>query len=39
MISDDIFEAFLSCDSKAYLKSSGQTGDVSGITDWQQELR
>jgi hypothetical protein len=39
MITCDIFEAFLRCDSKAYLKSLGQTGDASGITDWEREVR
>lgn len=38
-ITDDIFEAFLKCNSKAYLKSSGQSGDPSEPTDWQRKVR
>jgi hypothetical protein len=39
MITRDILEAFLRCDSKAYLKSLGQTGDSSGYTNWEREVR
>jgi hypothetical protein len=39
MITCDIFEAFLRYDGKAYLKSLGRTGDSSGYTDWEREVR
>jgi hypothetical protein len=39
MISGDIFEAFLRCDTKGYLKSLGQTGDASAISSWAREVR
>lgn len=39
MISRDIFEAFLRCESKGHLKSLGQTGDATGISDWEREVR
>jgi predicted RecB family nuclease len=39
MISGDIFEAFLRCETKGYLKSLGQTGDASAISSWTREVR
>src|SRR6266849_2573971 len=38
LISEDIFRAFLRCETKAYLKFLGATGDQREFTDWERNL-
>lgn len=37
-ITKESFEAFLNCETKSYLKTSGAVGDQLEFTDWQQHL-
>ena len=39
IITAEIFDAFLKCESKAYFKSSGQIGEPDELTNWQREVR
>jgi predicted RecB family nuclease len=38
LISEDIFQAFLRCETKSYLKFLGSTGDQREFTDWERNL-
>src|SRR5713101_852189 len=38
LISEDIFRAFLRCETKSYLKFLGSTGDQREFTDWERNL-
>ena len=39
IITAEIFDAFLKCESKAYFKSSGQIGEPDELVNWQREVR
>ena len=39
LISNDIFAAFLKCETKAHLYSSGHIGAHSEFTDWREHLQ
>ena len=36
LITDDIFQAFLQCETKAHLKLSGAAGDQRAFPDWER---
>jgi predicted RecB family nuclease len=38
LITDDIFQAFLQCETKAHLKLSGAAGDQRAFPDWERTL-
>jgi hypothetical protein len=38
LISEDIFRAFLRCETKSYLNFLGSTGDQRAFTDWERNL-
>ena len=38
LITADIFQAFLNCETKAHLKCSGAVGDQREYSDWQEHL-
>jgi len=38
LISEDIFRAFLRCETKSYLKFLGSTGNQREFTDWERNL-
>src|SRR4029453_16773971 len=38
LITDDIFQAFLQCETKAHLKLSGAVGDHRAFPDWEHKL-
>ena len=38
LISEEIFEAFLKCETKSYLKHEGAAGAERGCDDWQRRL-
>ena len=38
LITDDIFQAFLQCETKAHLKLSGAVGDQRAFPDWERNL-
>jgi len=39
VVTDEIFDAFLKCESKAYFKSSGRIGEPDELVNWQREIR
>jgi hypothetical protein len=39
IITAEIFDAFLKCESKAYFKSSGQIGEPDEFVNWRREVR
>ncbi len=39
IITAEIFDAFLKCESKAYFKSSGQIGEPDELVNWRREVR
>jgi hypothetical protein len=39
VITAEIFDAFLKCESKAYFKSSGQIGEPDELLNWQREVK
>src|SRR6266567_822012 len=39
VITAEIFDAFLKCESKAYFKSLGQIGEPDELVDWQREVK
>jgi hypothetical protein len=39
IITAEIFDAFLKCESKAYFKSSGQIGEPDELANWRREVR
>jgi len=39
IITAEIFDAFLKCESKAYFKSSGQIEEPDELVNWQREVR
>src|SRR5262249_5046057 len=39
LITDKIFEAFLNCETKAFLYLAGETGEQTEITVWRGELK
>ena len=36
LITDDIFQAFLQCETKAHLKLAGAAGDQRGFPAWER---
>jgi predicted RecB family nuclease len=38
LITEEIFQAYLKCETKAYLKSSGVIGEQREFTDWERRL-
>ena len=38
LITDDIFQAFLQCETKAHLKLAGAVGDQREFPDWERTL-
>jgi predicted RecB family nuclease len=38
LITDEIFEAFIKCETKSYLKLSGAVGSQTEFSHWQQQL-
>src|SRR6266566_3276929 len=38
LITDEIFHAFLVCETKSYLKIAGATGDQPAVAAWQRQL-
>jgi len=39
IITAEIFDAFLKCETKAYFKSAGQTGEPDELVNWQREVK
>lgn len=37
-VTDEIFEAFLNCETKAYLKLSGTAQIQNDVVDWQRHI-
>ena len=38
LITDDIFQAFLQCETKSHLKLSGAVGDQRAFPDWERNF-
>src|SRR5947209_6151008 len=38
LITDDIFQAFLQCETKSHLKLTGAAGDQRAFPDWERNL-
>ena len=38
LLTDEIFEAFLKCETKAYLKLTSAAGSQTEFTDWRQQI-
>jgi hypothetical protein len=38
LITDDIFHAFLQCETKAHLKLTGAVGDHRAFSEWERHL-
>ena len=38
LITDEIFQAFLQCETKSHLKLSGAVGDQREFPDWERNL-
>jgi hypothetical protein len=38
LVTEEIFEAFLKCETKSYLKLSGAVGSRLEFTDWRQQI-
>ena len=38
LITDDIFQAFLQCETKAHLKLAGAAGDQREFPEWERHL-